>query len=39
VCEGGELLPRLIAAVRDTARAVSRDLGAQRFSAPGAQRF
>ncbi|MBQ0866396.1 IclR family transcriptional regulator [Streptomyces smyrnaeus] len=31
VCEGDELIPRLVAAVRDTARAVSRDLGAQRF--------
>ncbi|MDJ1136388.1 IclR family transcriptional regulator [Streptomyces iconiensis] len=31
VCEGEELQPRLVAAVRDTARAVSRDLGALRF--------
>jgi DNA-binding IclR family transcriptional regulator len=32
VCEGGtELRPRLVAAVRDCARAVSRDLGAGRF--------
>lgn len=31
VCEGEELRPRLVAAVRDTARAVSRDLGARRF--------
>jgi DNA-binding IclR family transcriptional regulator len=31
VCEGDELRPRLVAAVRDTARAVSRDLGARRF--------
>ncbi|GAA2592300.1 IclR family transcriptional regulator [Streptomyces axinellae] len=31
VCEGEELLPRLVAAVRDTARAVSHDLGARRF--------
>ncbi|PGH51234.1 IclR family transcriptional regulator, partial [Streptomyces sp. Ru87] len=28
VCEGGELRPQLVAAVRDCARAVSRDLGA-----------
>lgn len=28
---GGELRPDLIAAVRDCARAVSRDLGARRF--------
>ncbi|MEN3584560.1 MULTISPECIES: IclR family transcriptional regulator [unclassified Streptomyces] len=31
VCPGGELRPELIAAVRDCARAVSRDLGAGRF--------
>ncbi|GAB2794165.1 IclR family transcriptional regulator [Streptomyces sp. NPDC054796] len=31
VCEDGELRPRLVAAVRDCARAVSRDLGARRF--------
>ncbi|MGR8011493.1 IclR family transcriptional regulator [Streptomyces hypolithicus] len=31
VCEGGELRPDLVAAVRDCARAVSRDLGAGRF--------
>lgn len=31
VCEGEELRTRLVAAVRDTARAVSRDLGARRF--------
>ncbi|MFG7946591.1 IclR family transcriptional regulator, partial [Streptomyces cacaoi] len=31
VCEGEELRPLLVAAVRDTARAVSRDLGARRF--------
>ena len=31
VCEDGELRPELIAAVRDCARAVSRDLGAGRF--------
>lgn len=31
VCPGGELKPELVAAVRDCARAVSRDLGAGRF--------
>ncbi|MDJ0344601.1 IclR family transcriptional regulator [Streptomyces sp. H10-C2] len=31
VCEGGEIQARLVAAVRDCARAVSRDLGAGRF--------
>ncbi|MEV7193069.1 IclR family transcriptional regulator [Streptomyces sp. NPDC093510] len=31
VCKDGELRPELIAAVRDCARAVSRDLGAGRF--------
>ena len=31
VCEDGELRPALVAAVRDCARAVSRDLGARRF--------
>jgi DNA-binding IclR family transcriptional regulator len=31
VCKGGALRPHLIAAVRDCARAVSRDLGAGRF--------
>ncbi|MEC4016688.1 IclR family transcriptional regulator [Streptomyces sp. H27-D2] len=31
LCEGGELRPELVAAVRDCARAVSRDLGAGRF--------
>ncbi|MEU2246241.1 IclR family transcriptional regulator [Streptomyces sp. NPDC019224] len=31
VCKDGELRPELIAAVRDCARAVSRDLGARRF--------
>lgn len=31
VCQDGELLPPLVAAVRDCARAVSRDLGAGRF--------
>ncbi|MGW8375688.1 IclR family transcriptional regulator [Streptomyces sp. ODS28] len=31
VCEDGELKPPLVAAVRDCARAVSRDLGARRF--------
>jgi DNA-binding IclR family transcriptional regulator len=31
VCPGGELRPELVAAVRDCARAVSRDLGASRF--------
>ncbi|MEV0276044.1 IclR family transcriptional regulator [Streptomyces sp. NPDC050610] len=31
VCEGGELRAQLVAAVRDCARAVSRDLGAGRF--------
>lgn len=31
VCDGGELQPKLVAAVRDCARAVSRDLGARRF--------
>ncbi|MDX6364580.1 MAG: hypothetical protein QOC85_3590, partial [Streptomyces sp.] len=31
VCKDGELRPDLIAAVRDCARAVSRDLGAGRF--------
>lgn len=31
VCSGGELRPELVAAVRDCARAVSRDLGAGRF--------
>ncbi|NJQ01394.1 IclR family transcriptional regulator [Streptomyces zingiberis] len=31
VCEAGELRSRLVAAVRDCARAVSRDLGAGRF--------
>ncbi|OKJ97127.1 IclR family transcriptional regulator [Streptomyces sp. CB03234] len=31
VCNGGELRPELVAAVRDCARAVSRDLGAGRF--------
>ncbi|MFD3518802.1 IclR family transcriptional regulator [Streptomyces sp. NPDC058657] len=31
ICPGGELKPELIAAVRDCARAVSRDLGAGRF--------
>lgn len=31
VCEGGELRPQLVAAVRDCARSVSRDLGAGRF--------
>lgn len=31
VCAGGELRPELVAAVRDCARAVSRDLGAGRF--------
>lgn len=31
VCEQGDLQPRLVAAVRDCARAVSRDLGARRF--------
>lgn len=31
VCQGGELRPELVAAVRDCARAVSRDLGARRF--------
>ena len=33
VCEEGELRPRIVAAVRDCARAVSRDLGAGRFQA------
>ncbi|MFJ8309325.1 MULTISPECIES: IclR family transcriptional regulator [unclassified Streptomyces] len=31
VCQGGEVRPELVAAVRDCARAVSRDLGAGRF--------
>ncbi|MEU9101827.1 IclR family transcriptional regulator [Streptomyces sp. NPDC048361] len=31
VCKGGEVRPELVAAVRDCARAVSRDLGAGRF--------
>jgi DNA-binding IclR family transcriptional regulator len=31
ICTNGELRPELIAAVRDCARAVSRDLGAARF--------
>ena len=31
VCDGGELRPQLVAAVRDCARSVSRDLGAGRF--------
>lgn len=31
VCPGGELKPELVAAVRDCARSVSRDLGAGRF--------
>jgi DNA-binding IclR family transcriptional regulator len=31
VCQGGELRSELVAAVRDCARAVSRDLGADRF--------
>ncbi|WP_405901509.1 IclR family transcriptional regulator [Streptomyces sp. NBC_00727] len=31
VCKDGELRPELVAAVRDCARAVSRDLGARRF--------
>lgn len=31
ICSGGELRPELVAAVRDCARAVSRDLGAGRF--------
>lgn len=31
VCRDGELRPELVAAVRDCARAVSRDLGARRF--------
>ncbi|THV32892.1 IclR family transcriptional regulator [Glycomyces buryatensis] len=31
VCSGGELRPELIAAIRDTARAVSRDLGSGPF--------
>ncbi|MET7641554.1 IclR family transcriptional regulator [Streptomyces sp. NPDC005438] len=31
VCEGDQLRPRLVAAVRDCARAVSRDLGGERF--------
>lgn len=31
VCEDGELRPELVAAVRDCARSVSRDLGASRF--------
>ncbi|MGY1454981.1 IclR family transcriptional regulator [Streptomyces sp. SS8] len=31
VCADGEIQPRLVAAVRDCARAVSRDLGAGRF--------
>jgi DNA-binding IclR family transcriptional regulator len=31
VCVDGELRPELVAAVRDCARAVSRDLGASRF--------
>jgi DNA-binding IclR family transcriptional regulator len=31
VCRDGEVRPELIAAVRDCARAVSRDLGAGRF--------
>ena len=31
VCRDGELRPELIAAVRDTARSVSRDLGAKPF--------
>ncbi|MGW0122633.1 IclR family transcriptional regulator [Streptomyces sp. NPDC003327] len=31
LCPGGELRPELVAAVRDCARAVSRDLGAGRF--------
>jgi DNA-binding IclR family transcriptional regulator len=31
LCGDGELNPQLVAAVRDCARAVSRDLGAGRF--------
>jgi DNA-binding IclR family transcriptional regulator len=31
VCDGGEIRAQLVAAVRDCARSVSRDLGAGRF--------